>query len=62
LRDYLNYAEKAELIESAEEFMIMRKLRNQEAYDYSDEDLDAFYGQVFQKTQSLVSFLNQIIK
>lgn len=45
-RDYLNKAEKFNLIDSAETWVTIRELRNVAAHEYNDEDLSAFYAKI----------------
>ena len=42
-RDYLNKAEKLNLISDAKTWVTIRELRNVEAHEYNDDDLTAFY-------------------
>ncbi|MBB71249.1 MAG: hypothetical protein CMF50_02475 [Legionellales bacterium] len=55
-RDYLNKAEKLGLITDANEWAMIRELRNAAAHEYNDEDLTAFY----QKLKSLCPTLLSI--
>lgn len=43
LRDYLNQAEKLNLIDNTDSWMAIRELRNISAHDYSEKDLSAFF-------------------
>lgn len=43
LRDYINQAEKAGLVEDAEKWMAIRELRNISAHEYTDKDLAGFF-------------------
>lgn len=46
LRDYVNFAEKLKLIDSADVWMGLRELRNVVAHDYSEKDLGKLYAQL----------------
>lgn len=43
LRDFINQAEKLEIIDSADAWMAIRELRNISAHDYSEKDLAEFF-------------------
>jgi len=43
VRDVLNQAEKLDLIDSAEEWMVIRGIRNVVAHDYNDEEVEQFF-------------------
>lgn len=46
LLDFLNQAEKMNLVSDSMRFLAARKLRNQEAHEYEDEDLKGFFEAV----------------
>lgn len=43
LRDFANQGEKLGLIDSADDWMALRELRNVVAHEYSDHDAEAFF-------------------
>lgn len=43
LRDYLNAAEKAGWLDSAEEWLRIRELRNRVSHEYAEENLEAIF-------------------
>jgi len=42
LRDYLNHAEKMRILNEPEKWMALRELRNIQAHDYTEDDLERF--------------------
>lgn len=44
LRDFLNQAEKLNLIDNVDNWMSIRELRNITAHDYSEQDLEQFFN------------------
>lgn len=42
LRDYLNHAEKMKLVTDVDHWMATRELRNIQAHDYTEEELEKF--------------------
>lgn len=59
-RDYLNKAEKLNLITNAKTWVTIRELRNVEAHEYNDEDLTAFYNKLKSLCPELLSIRNII--
>jgi hypothetical protein len=53
LRDFVNQAEKMELIEEAEQWMTIRELRNMTAHEYSEKEL----ARDFEKMKTLAPLL-----
>ena len=43
MRDFINKAEKLGLIDSAEEWMVIRSIRNVVAHDYNDDEMHEFF-------------------
>ena len=43
MRDIINKAEKLGLIDSAEEWLVIRSIRNMVAYDYNDSEMNEFF-------------------
>ncbi len=50
MRDYLDKAEKASIISSADQWMMIRELRNQIAHEYSKNDLQKTLGDILRFT------------
>lgn len=59
-RDYINKAEKLNLIKDAHQWVIIRELRNAAAHEYNDEDLTAFYQKLKTLCPNLLA-IRQII-
>lgn len=58
LRDYINQAEKLNLLNDAEEWLAIRELRNISAHDYSEKDLSIFFGRLKQECSKLLAIKN----
>lgn len=54
-RDFLNQAEKINLIEDAETWMAIRGLRNIAAHEYTDKDLAEFFKRLKKEAPLLLS-------
>ena len=61
LIDRINRMEKREIIRNAQEWLELRKLRNQIAHDYVLEDLIPLYQSVFSQCQILLSAVDAIV-
>lgn len=53
LRDYVNKAEKLNLVENAETWMGLRELRNITAHEYSESDLEGYFARLRQEYSTL---------
>lgn len=51
LLDYLNAAEKIKLISDAKRWLAMRELRNIQAHDYTEDDLEKFLTAISYETE-----------
>jgi hypothetical protein len=60
LRDFLNQAEKLDMIEGADTWMSIRELRNISAHDYSEQDLSAFFNRLLEECPSLLAIQHQL--
>lgn len=54
LRDFVNQAEKLNLIDDAEKWMRIRELRNISAHEYTDKDLVEFFKRLKQECPFLL--------
>ncbi len=54
-RDFINQAEKLNLIDNTENWMAIRELRNISAHEYTDKDLAAFFHQLKKEAPRLIS-------
>jgi hypothetical protein len=54
-RDFVNQAEKLEIIENANSWMQIRELRNIAAHDYSEKDLAQFFDTLRKNCPQLLS-------
>ena len=54
LRDWVNYAEKKGLIDSSEQWMAIRELRNKIAHEYANKDLHLLFEKVLDNTPALL--------
>lgn len=54
LRDWVNYAEKKGLIQSATRWMEIRELRNKIAHEYASKDLNLIFNQVLANTPTVL--------
>ncbi len=59
LKDYLNFAEKAGLIHSAEFFLSLREFRNIQAHEYTEDSFETFVKGLLAHTPTLLK-LNQL--
>jgi hypothetical protein len=62
LRDFVNQAEKMNLIESADRWMIYRELRNSVAHDYTEEELVEFFDKFLKATPEIVAIRSKIAR
>ena len=46
VRDTLNFAEKKQWVESAEDWLAIRELRNLSEHDYTEEELEIFFKKI----------------
>ncbi len=58
IRDYLDKAEKVNLISNADTWMKIRELRNQVAHEYTKEDLEKTFSDVVALTPFVLKELN----
>ena len=61
-RDFINQAEKLNLIKDVELWMSIRELRNISAHDYSDKDLTLFFKKLQQEAPLLIALKNLLPK
>lgn len=54
LKDFLNYAEKSDLIPSAELYLSFREFRNIQAHDYTEESFESFVKGLLRNTPELL--------
>lgn len=62
IRDRLNRAEKKELISSTDEFVEIRKLRNDITHEYMPEEMFKIFEKVMQYTPVLKDTVSRIKK
>lgn len=62
LRDYTNLGEKLNLVESADEWMKARELRNSAAHDYTEEELVEFFKRIMEMTPMVLKIKDQLQK
>ena len=55
LRDFLNQAEKMNLIDDAEQWMQVRELRNITAHEYNDQDLTGYFQKLLAEAPKLLA-------
>jgi hypothetical protein len=60
MRDFINQGEKLGLIDNAEHWLEIRSLRNIAAYEYTEEDLAAFFKQLKQECPKLLKLKDQL--
>jgi hypothetical protein len=60
VRDRINRAEKKELIESTEDFVKIRILRNQIAHEYIPEEINEIFKTVLKYTPKLLDSVNRV--
>ncbi len=61
VRDRINRAEKKGLIETAEEFIQIRLLRNEIAHEYKSDSINAIFESVLELTPTLLKSVEKII-
>jgi hypothetical protein len=61
LRDWVNYAEKKGLINSASQWMEIRELRNKISHEYAAKDLALIFKQVLDNTHTVLD-IRKVIK
>jgi hypothetical protein len=61
LRDVLDYSEKMNLIDSADEWYLIRELRNKMAHEYEEEDLLAIFQKALQSMNRIDSISNALM-
>ena len=59
-RDYLDRAEKLSVIESADYWQDIRSLRNINAHEYTEEDLQNFYHRVRKSARVVIDLKNKL--
>ena len=59
-RDFLNQAEKLNLLDNVELWMSIRELRNISAHDYTDKDLALFFKRLQQEAPRLIELKNTL--
>ena len=59
LLDALNRAEKRGLIDSAQDFRVIRELRNEIAHDYAQEHLRPLFNSVLEQAPSLLEIIRR---
>ena len=59
LKDHLNMAEKMNLILSADRWLALRELRNIQAHDYTEQELDRFLTSIRNECDFLLSQLRE---
>lgn len=60
LRDYLNMAEKAKLIENVDHWLSLRELRNIQAHDYTNEAFQQFITAIQLESQFVLSEMKKL--
>lgn len=60
LRDFLNQAEKLNIIENTEVWMAIRELRNISAHEYTDKDLCEFFIRLKKEAPRLLAIKNRL--
>jgi hypothetical protein len=58
LRDFLNHAEKMKLISDVDRWMSTRELRNIQAHDYTEEQLESFLTALQNETEFVLNQLS----
>lgn len=61
-RDILNESEKLQLISNGNRWWAIRELRNKEAHEYTDEDLQNFFIAVKNKSPFIIQEIKEAIK
>lgn len=61
-RDFMNQAEKLNLIDDVNEWMKIRELRNIASHDYSQDDLEKLFVQIKQFAPMLISLRQMLEK
>ncbi len=61
-RDFLDMAEKINLISNSDEWMALRELRNKTAHEYTRDDLKLVFEQVLKLTPFMLTELKKVIK
>jgi len=62
LRDFANQAEKLGLLDSADDWMALRELRNVVAHEYSDHDAEAFFTTLRESAARLLALSDKLGK
>lgn len=60
LRDFMNQAEKLQLVESADKWMIARGYRNITAHEYKEEDLKHFFKELISFAPTALQIKNKL--
>lgn len=60
LRDHVNQAEKLELIQSADAWMIARGLRNITAHEYKNSSLEVFFKDLLAFTPQIIALKDKV--
>ncbi|MBT4789951.1 MAG: hypothetical protein HON90_00140 [Halobacteriovoraceae bacterium] len=61
IRDLINQAEKKEIIDSADDFIKIRELRNLIAHEYQEDDLNTIFQDVLKFTPTLLRSIDKVI-
>ncbi len=57
-RDFVNQAEKLNLLDNTEDWMAIRELRNISAHEYTDKDLAGFFQKLRAEAPHLIAIKN----
>ncbi len=60
LRDFCNFAEKIKVIESADEWVGLRELRNSTVHDYEEQELGLFFERLRKDSVFVVKEIKQL--
>jgi len=61
VRDRINRAEKKEIVESADEFIQIRMLRNEIAHEYKSDTIYNIFEKVFESTPALLTAVDRVV-
>lgn len=62
LMDFLNQAEKLDLISDANHWWTVRSLRNKEAHEYTEEDLRKYFQTIQTESKFVIDEVKQLLK
>ncbi|MGE3921154.1 MAG: hypothetical protein AB7F64_09555 [Gammaproteobacteria bacterium] len=60
LRDFVNQAEKLNLLDNADQWMSLRELRNINAHEYTESDLSKFLERLYIETPFILTIKNKL--